>query len=185
MASAFADWEYRPPRWRRWAARVLALAALAGCVYGVYAIVRSDATGAGDAPASSPVDAQLAALATAAGRLGDRLGALRPGRSPRRARAAQSQAVDDVRTASRTLAARTTDSPTGDDARLANALDAERELLNAVGATLADPASRLRFKLDARAGRARRALAALPDPAGLPATVRGITRLKSWARAGR
>lgn len=183
MASAYADWEYRPPRWRRWAARLLALAALAGCVYGVYAIVRSDATGG--TPAEGPVDAQLAALAISAGRLGDRLEALRPGGSPGRARAAQARAVDDVRTASRTLAARRTHSPTGDGVRVANALDAERELLNAVGATLADPASRLRLRLGARASRARRALAALPDPAGLPATVRGITRLKSWARAGR
>ncbi len=181
---AYADEQQwgRPPRWRRWAARILALAALAACVLGIYAIVHA---GTRDhASATGPINDQLTDVETTAGRLGDRLEALRSGSSPRRAIRAQRRAVDANRTATRAL---TASGPDGTDSRdydrLANGLDAHRELLNAIGATLGDPSSRLRFQLVPRAARARRALAALPDPRGLPGTVRGIARLKAWARA--
>lgn len=163
-------------------ARVLSLGALLSIAIALALIV---AGGADHAPAAAGATQQLSALRASSERLARGLEAVRAGGDARRLRPAVRAALAD-RQAVKAWLDRTLATPgTSVDIRLANALDAHREYLDAVGSVLADPRSMLRSSLEARAARARAALASLADPSGLPATVRGWERLVSGPTARR
>ena len=174
------DWE-RPSRWRRWVLRLLALIALAAVVFGLYSIYQAAIED--DEPASSGVDTELQAIVNPAAELADALEDLDPdSRNRTGARRAAVRAITATRAARRAFdATGTADTTRGE--RVGNGIDAEREYLNAISAVLKDPASRLRQQVADRAGRARRALDAMPDDFGLTDEIRGVQPLLAWARA--
>ncbi len=181
MSTEWEQWEGRS-RWRRWMLRLLALLALVGVLGGLYAIYQ--AAIADDGPAPTGIDTELQAIAKPAGELADALEALEPrSRNRTKARRAAARAIAATRAARRAYDADPDIAASNEGARIDNAVDLEREYLNAVAATLKDPASRLQAQLPARAGRARRALDALPDDFGLAQEVRGVKALRAWAKA--
>ena len=179
------DWTTeRPGRWRRWVARLFAVLALAACAYGVYRIVQ-EATRS-DPPAPVTLGAELRQLEASAEVVAVRLGALRPGGSPTKAEAAVREArADRAAAVARLRRERADGSAIRADSALGTALEAEGEYLELVARVLAHPRTRLASELPHRAARARRAFAALPEPAGLVRTVRGDRRLRAYARAAR
>jgi hypothetical protein len=179
------DWTTdRPGRWRRWVARLVAVLALAACAYGVYRIVQ-EATRS-DPPAPVTLGAELRQLEASSEVVAVRLGALRPGGSPAKAEAAVREArADRAAAESRLRKERAAGAVIRGDGALGTALEADGEYLALVARVLEHPRTRLASELPRRAARARRAFAALPDPAGLPRTVRGHRRLRAYARAAR
>jgi hypothetical protein len=179
-----ASYEWvQPPRWRRWVARVVAVAALGGCAAGVYEIAHEAASGAPPAPTSlQPQVRQVAASATS---LSHKLVALKP-HSPRTpALAAVREAQADRRAATVALRDAETKGEVADAEVLRNALSAHREYLDIVGSMLRNPRSRFVDELRSRAKRAKAAWSALPDPAGLPDAIRGYGHVAALARARR
>jgi hypothetical protein len=177
-----AEWDYDdgPPAWRKWLARLLALLALAAVIGGLYAIYQ--AAIAEDEPEVTAISDELDTLSAAADRLGTRLEAFKKDTNPARAEKVAARALSATRAAGK--AYRESDLPdTNAGARIKNGLGAEFEYLSAVVEVLDKPTSRIVESLPDRATRARRALEAMPDDHGLPETVRGVDRLRAWARA--
>ena len=170
-----------PPRWRRWVARVMAVAALGGCAAGVYEIAREARVDAAPKPLSLQPQVQQVAASTSA--MSRRLVALKPSSTRTRALAAVREAQSDRRDASRALSTATRD--VADAPLLRNALDAHREYLALVASMLRRPRAGLVGDLRASAKRTKAAWAALPDPAGLPDSIRGYGHVAALARARR
>jgi hypothetical protein len=178
------DWARSRRRWRRWIARLFALLALAACGAGVYGIVHE----ATRPEPPTPVDFQpeLQPVAASSVALARELGTLAPGRSRVQALALVHEAQSDRDAASARLLNRTSARPVRDAALIAGALDAHRRYLSAVASVLRDPrGSAVAGRLRARARKARAAWSALPDPSGLPQTIRGWRKLLAVARAAR
>jgi hypothetical protein len=179
----------QPRRWRRWVARCVALLALVACGAGVYQIVH-EATRPGPSPPVS-LQPQVRRIASSSEALGRRLQAVRPGREGARERAlaAVREARSDRRAASEALRRRQATGTVRDATLIANALAAHRAYLTVVAAVLRKPAARASEtaagRLPRLARRAMAAWAALPDPAGLPQSLRGYRRLAVLAGARR
>ncbi len=172
----------RKPWWRRWLARLLALAALAGVTYAVVAIVRdgTDATSSRD----SVVAPALGKLSRSQERLAVTLEALKPGRSPRAAKTALKRVhADHKAVVSALRRSRTEKHKVDNAAALQDALGAEFDYLDGVDAVLRNPRSKLLTGLGNRAEKAKAAFTKLPGSAGVEDGIRGTTALTNWARA--
>jgi hypothetical protein len=182
------DWA-EPRRWRRlrrWTARFAALLALVACGAGVYEIVH-EATRPGPAAAVS-LQPQVRQVAASTEALAVRLEALRPGpghtRSRERAVRALREARGDLRSAADALSRRSADGKVRDQTLVAAAFTAHRRYLSVIDTVLAKRGKarrRAAAQLPRRARRAMAAWAALPDPAGLPASIRGYKRVAALA----
>jgi hypothetical protein len=154
-------------------ARVLSLSALVVCVAAFVGIL---VQGAPKAPASATGRPEVERLEVSAARLAAELAALRPGTSAQRARRALHAAVADNRAVAFAIR-RAEAAGLLRDERLANAVDAQREYLDALGSSLSNPRSPLLRHLADRARRVRAAFASLPGAGGLQRTISGWQRL--------
>lgn len=169
---------------RRWLLRFVALLALVGVGYAVYTIVKEGTEDDGK-PANS-IRPALEALANRQERLGAQMDALRPRRPApkllkalRATRRAQEAAVKaERRRQIKKL-------PIDDKGKLDDALGAEFDYLDAVGAIIRDPRSKLLKSVDDRAQTALDAFIELPDSAGVEDGIRGTQNFIVWAKARR
>jgi hypothetical protein len=167
---------------RRWLLRFLALLALGGVSYGIYEIVKSGTEG--KEVTRGPVQAALTRLADRQEALAVRLENLVPGRKAprlpaaiRRTSRAQEAVVVAVR---RRQAAK---QPIPDKRKLDDALGAEFDYLDALGAVARNPRSPLIRAVGERAETALDTFAELPDSAGVEDGIRGTQAFLAWARA--
>jgi hypothetical protein len=133
----------------------------------------------GDGPPRATASSQpigLVKLTAASEAVAKQLGALRPGGSAQPVRRAILAAMRERDSAARSAYG---------DVRVTNALDAQRDYLDALGSVLSNPRSRRAAELPGIARRLRAAFASLPAPGALPATVTGWTRALRHARARR
>jgi hypothetical protein len=158
-------------------ARVLSLSALVVCVAAFAAILID---GAPKAPAAATGRPQVERLEVSAARLADELAALRPGLSGQEARRALHAALADNGAVTSALK-RAEAAGLPSDPRLANAVQAQQEYLDAVGSVLSNPRSPLRRQLAARAHRAQIAFGSVPGAGALPQTVSGWQHVSAFA----
>ncbi len=169
---------------RRWMLRLLALAALAGVGYGVYAIVRD---GAEQSRATrGPVQPALVDLSAAQEKLGARMEVLRAGASGGRVRAALrgTQRARD-RAVERFRARRQLPDPIPDEDKIDVALGAHFDYLDALRSVMTNRRSPLLRELAKRAQKAKDAFTDLPDSGGVEDGIRGTQAFLIWARARR
>jgi len=170
------------PRWRRWLLRLLALLALAAVSYGVYAIVREGTQDVG--AERSTLQPALKRLGASQARLGRRLDELRPGRPPGKVPAALRATQRDQEAAVRALRAlRAKGEAVPDEIRLADALGAEFDYLDALRSALTNARSPLLKAVGDRAQTAKDAFTELPDSAGVEDGIVGTQAFIAWARA--
>lgn len=125
---------------------------------------------------AAPEAAGLTALTTASAEVAKQLVALNPGGSAQPVRRAILTAMRERDRAAQVAYA---------DERISNALDAQRDYLDALGSVLSNPRSRRAAELPGAARRLRAAFGSLQEPGDLPATVVGWTRALRHARARR
>jgi hypothetical protein len=155
---------------------MIALLALALPIVLLASILSSHADRAPAAPSLAP---QLARLQASGARVATELASWHRGHSARKPLAAVRAAIADERAVARWVRAQRRSGQLPEDLRLDNALGADYDYLDALGSSLPNPRSLLRFELAARAQRARAALAAVPGGADVAATVRGWQRVAS------
>ena len=156
-------------------ARALSLTALLICIAAFVAIL---VEGAAKAPAAAGGKPAVERLEVSTARLALELEGLEAGRSWQPARRALRTAMaDNQNIASEVKRAEAAGLAT--DARLANALDAHYEYLDAVGSVLSNPRSTLRRRLGERARRAQAAFASIDAAGGLPETISGWRRVQA------
>lgn len=171
----------RRPDPTRHLARALSLTALLVCIAAFAGIL---VEGAAKAPAAAGGAAQVERLQASAARLAGELEALRPGRSAQRARRALHVALAD-NTAVASAIKRAEAAGMATEPRLANAVDAHFEYLDALGSVLSNPRSALRGRLPERARRVQAAFASLEGAGRLPRTISGWERVEALAAARR
>lgn len=164
--------------------RLLSVGALAACSIALVAILTS---GLGSAPAVASAETRLTLVGERVAAVREELRALVPGRRAGRARRAVLAAVQARGSAVVWLGRvrRTGARLPASGERLANALDALHDWLDAVGSTLSNPHSPLRHRLTAAGRRVRAAFDSLPAETRLAGTVGGEERLLAFAASRR
>ena len=166
---------------RRWFLRLLALLALGGVAYGVYTIVKAGTKD--DGTAQSSIQPALETLADSQERLGAQLDALKPGRAaPKLRKALRAARRDQAKAVKAERRRQIKKLPIDDKGKLDDALGAEFDYLDAVGAVIRNSDSKLLKTVGNRAQAAKDAFTDLPDSGGVEDGIRGTQNFIAWAK---